>query len=253
MPVFRGKVASMNERNPQCVIFGAGEHYNTSPRVPEGTLVIAADAGYDYANSLGITPDIIVGDFDSIQNRPSRGENTIALPAEKDDPDLLSALKVGWERGAREFRLYGCLGGRIDHTIANIQLLALLAQHGGIGYLYGDNTVVTAITDGEIHFDARNWEPGNMISVFSHSNESLGVSEPGLKYQLKNARLTNTVVQGVSNEFLPDTTSSIEVKHGTLVITFPSETAQPRIIHYHTFEENIGKLNTSISSVLSAL
>ena len=61
---------------------------------------------------------------------------------------MLSALKVGWSAGCREFHVYGGLGGRIDHTISGIQLMALLARHGASGYLYGDGLIVTAITDG---------------------------------------------------------------------------------------------------------
>ena len=76
------------------------------------------------------------------------GDRSVRLPPQKDDPDLLSALKVGWSRGAREFHIYGALGGRIDHTIANMQLMALLASHGGIGYLYGDGSIVTYFTPG---------------------------------------------------------------------------------------------------------
>lgn len=111
--------------------------------------VIAADGGLDHTRQLGIVPDVVVGDFDSLEGRPPRTDvRTIALPALKDDPDMLSALKVGWSAGCREFHVYGGLGGRIDHTISGIQLMALLARHGASGYLYGDGLIVTAITDG---------------------------------------------------------------------------------------------------------
>lgn len=117
-----------------CVIFGAGDYYDETPAIPDDAFVVAADGGLDHARAFGIDADFVVGDFDSITgDRPTQNDRTIALPSEKDDPDLLSALKIGWLRGARTFHIYGALGGRIDHTISNIQLMALLADRGATG------------------------------------------------------------------------------------------------------------------------
>lgn len=103
-----------------CVIFGAGDYYD-APVVPDGAFIVAADGGLDHVRGLGLTADVVIGDFDSLTGRrPADGERTIALPAEKDDPDMLSALKIGWSHGCRTFHIHGGLGGRIDHTIANI-------------------------------------------------------------------------------------------------------------------------------------
>ena len=112
-----------------CVIFGAGDYYDETPAIPDDAFVVAADGGLDHARAFGIDADFVVGDFDSITgDRPTQNDRTIALPSEKDDPDLLSALKIGWLRGARTFHIYGALGGRIDHTISNIQLMATVAR-----------------------------------------------------------------------------------------------------------------------------
>mgnify|MGYP000591586272 CR=1 FL=1 len=132
----------------RCVIFGAGEYYEgPAPAIEKGMLAIAADGGLDHMRAMGLSPDFVIGDFDSLSGDVPDSDRSVRLPPQKDDPDLLSALKVGWSRGAREFHIYGALGGRIDHTIANMQLMALLASHGGIGYLYGDGSIVTAIAD----------------------------------------------------------------------------------------------------------
>lgn len=155
----------------------------------------------------------MVGDFDSITGgRPTQNDHTIALPSEKDDPDLLSALKIGWLRGARTFHIYGALGGRIDHTISNIQLMALLADRGATGYLHGDGSIVTAICDGALDFPADDAVAGRMVSVFSHSDISTGVSETGLKYELHHADMSSTRVNGLSNEFLAGRPSRITVE-----------------------------------------
>ncbi|KAB8286789.1 thiamine diphosphokinase [Bifidobacterium avesanii] len=242
--------------NAICVIFGAGEYYPgpaNRPTVPAGAFVIAADGGLDHARAFGVEPDMVIGDFDSLEgSRPAPGEHTIALPPQKDDPDLLSALKVGWAHGCREFHVYGGLGGRVDHSISGITLMALLATRGGVGFLHGDGTVVTAITDGELAFPANDVGPGRMVSVFSHSDASHDVNEPGLKYQLKHGELTNVMVQGVSNEFLPGEPSAISVREGTLVVTFPAEAPKPKITRFHAFEGDLGPLDTEVSSILAA-
>ena len=178
-----------------CVIFGAGDYYDETPAIPDAAFVVAADGGLDHARAFGIDADFVVGDFDSITgDRPTQNDRTIALPSEKDDPDLLSALKIGWLRGARTFHIYGALGGRIDHTISNIQLMALLADRGATGYLHGDGSIVTAICDGALDFPADDAVAGRMVSVFSHSDISTGVSETGLKYELHHADMSSTRV-----------------------------------------------------------
>lgn len=235
-----------------CVIFGAGEYYAGDPVVPSGAYVVAADGGLDHTRELGVAPDVVVGDFDSLEGRrPAAGTHTIALPPLKDDPDMLSALKVGWAAGCREFRVYGGLGGRIDHSISCIQLMALLSHHGASGYLYGDGLIVTAITDGRLSFPAHPVpEDGRMVSVFSHSDVSLGVNEPGLKYELRDGTLTNTVVQGVSNEFRDQVDAAVSVEHGTLIVTFPIEVALPEVSRFRTFDGGIGELDTEVSKLL---
>ena len=259
MTFSRATVAFMATRDQHtCIIFAAGDYYDSHDdpgdpqrHIPENALVIAADGGLDHARAHGIEPDIVIGDFDSIIGEPPNDATTIVLPAEKDDPDLLSALKVAWMRGAREFHVYGGLGGRIDHTVSNIQLMALLAQHGGIGYLHGDGTIVTAITDGKLSFAAHESVPGTMVSVFAHSDIAEDVNEPGLKYQLVHATLTNATVSGLSNEFLPGTPSSIDVADGTLIVTFPAAAPMPTVTRYRRSGGDLGKLDTSVSSVLA--
>ncbi|KAB7787887.1 thiamine diphosphokinase [Bifidobacterium cebidarum] len=240
-----------------CAIFGAGEYYgDPDPAlIPSDAYVVAADGGLDHTRALGITPNVVVGDFDSLEGaRPAAadGLRTVVLPPLKDDPDMLSALKIGWAAGCREFRIWGGLGGRVDHTLSNIQLMALLAQHGASGYLFGDGTVVTAICDGSLSFAAHPVpEAGHMVSVFSLSDVSLDVNEPGLKYELEHGTLTNTVVQGVSNEFRDNKPASISVGSGTLIVTFPAEVALPNVRLAHEFNGGIGELDTEVSALLA--
>lgn len=233
-----------------CVVFGAGEYYGEAPEVPQGAFVVAADGGLDHTRALGVEPDVVVGDFDSLVGAPPTAPRTVVLPPLKDDPDMLSALKIGWNTGCRVFHMYGGLGGRIDHTLANAALLAKVASVGGIAFLYGDGQIVTAIKDGALHFAAHNPRPGAMVSVFSHSDISRGVNEPGLAYELRDGELPATSAQGVSNEFLPDRPASISVSDGTLVVVFPSDAPFPSVERFHAFDGDLGPLDTEVSSLL---
>lgn len=247
----RNNVDSDTAVSTRCVVFGAGEYYSNLPELPSNALVIAADGGLNHAREMGINVDFVIGDFDSLVGEIPQSGDVVRLPAQKDDPDLLSALKVGWNRGAREFHIIGALGGRIDHTIANIQLLALIAQHGGIGFLYGNGFIVTAMRDGRLDFQAWSAGVGRMVSVFSHDDQSHGVTERGLKYELTDATLANTVVRGLSNEFCDNTPASIDVSDGTLIVTFPIEAPLPQFTVHHTFHGDLGALDTEVSSALA--
>lgn len=235
-----------------CVVFGAGEYYAAPPVVPAGAYVVAADGGLDHVRALGVEPDVVVGDFDSLEGRPpAAGDGrTVALPPLKDDPDMLSALKIGWAHGCRVFHIYGALGGRIDHTIANINLLARLAHHGGIGFLHGDGAIVTAICDGALSFPAHEPVPGGMVSVFAHSDTARGIDEPGMRYELRDGTFASDGAQGVSNEFIPGRAASIGVREGTLVVTFPEGSPMPRVTRRHVFSGDLGPLDTAVSPLL---
>jgi thiamine pyrophosphokinase len=210
---FIGGNAKMTDKI--CYLFGAGERCGHPAPLSAWDFVIAADGGYDYAVSAGIVPDLLIGDFDSISAKP-QFHNTISLPKMKDDTDMAAALNVGWERGFRTFHIYGGTGGRIDHTLANIQCVADIAKRGGKAFLMDKDTILTAIHNDHIAFDQ---SASGIISVFAFGNTAEGVTESGLKYPLSDAVLSNTHPIGISNEFI-GTASRISVNSGTLIITF---------------------------------
>lgn len=240
-----------------CVVFAAGTYYGNEPHtdeLPEKAFVIAADGGLDHTHALGVRTDLVIGDFDSMKSHAPEGVETIELPPEHDDPDMLSALKTGWARGFKNFRIYGGLGGRVDHTIANIQMLALLAHNGGHGLLFGEHGVVTAISNGSLSFPAEVLPDGarnRMISVFSHSDVSCGVTEAGLKYELHDGTMRNDSALGVSNEFLDDRPSSISVTQGTLIVTFPAEAILPAFSTTVVPAPSLGPLASEVSALLN--
>ena len=198
-----------------CYIVGAGERIE-HPSIPgEGGLLIAADGGYCWLRELKLVPDIVVGDFDSMGEAPKH-PNMVRLPKEKDETDMMAAIRLGRERGMDVFHIYGGTGGRFDHTVANLQILSWLSRRGAQGYLYGRGWTATAITDGTLTFPA---ERRGMISVFAQTDTAEGVFLEGLKYPLADAVLANDFALGVSNEFT-GAAGRITVGKGTLLVVW---------------------------------
>ena len=162
-------------------VFAAGSYYGLPERPAEGDWIAAADAGYTACRAAGFRPDLVVGDFDS-STEPA-GETVLRLPVEKDDTDTLHALRLGLERGCRDFVIYGGTGGaRPDHTLANLQCLLFLAAHGARGRLYGDGIVWRALSRERMDFPAA---ARGTLSLFCMGGEARGVTLRGLKYNME--------------------------------------------------------------------
>jgi len=206
----------------RCIIIGAGDLTVSEIPLQDEDFVIAVDGGMDYLEFLQIEPDLILGDFDSVtetmenaivtieQDAPKR---VIRLKPEKDDTDMLAALREGLARGYTEFRLYGATGGRFDHTFANIQCLLYLKNHGATGYLCDGTGMTFVIVNESVGFQA---SVDGILSLFSLTKETKGVTIKGMKYQLENATITNDFPIGISNEFIGKE-SSISVEDGQLL------------------------------------
>lgn len=201
-----------------CYIFGAGERSDCDISLTSGDFVIAADGGFDYLKEIGLRADYVLGDFDSVlsYDLPS---DSIRYPKEKDDTDMMLAIKLGLEKGYEEFVIYGGLGGRLDHTMANIQALTYLSHNGAMGTLYGKDYALRVVTDGTISFgkDLPENQAGNTCSVFSLSDVSVNVTIQGLKYEISDQDLNNDFPLGISNEFTGKK-AFINVKKGTLAV-----------------------------------
>ncbi len=198
-----------------CYIVGAGDCFELEIKKNVGDLIIAADGGLVYLKNAEINPDIIIGDFDSFEGIPE-GENVIKLNPVKDITDMNAAVDIGIERGYEEFHILGGCGGRLDHTVANIQLAVLLAKKNMRAFIHDGETVITALFNDSMKFTDKY---KGYISVFSHSDECRGVYLEGLKYQLENATLRNDFPLGVSNEFI-GCESKITVEQGCVIIIY---------------------------------
>ena len=198
-----------------CYIVGAGEWEPFILPAGSGDMVIAVDGGYEYLKGQQI--DLVVGDFDSLSYVPEH-PHVIRLQPEKDDTDMLVAVKEGLKAGYQSFYIYGGCGGRMDHTLANIQCLAYLAGEGARGHLVDRKEIITVIQDESASFAARD---KGYISVFSYGERAEGVTIQGLKYPLQDAVLGDTFPIGVSNEFIGKA-AHILVKKGRLLIVYPA-------------------------------
>lgn len=181
------------------------------PDPQPGDLIIAADRGFEQLAAFGLLPDLLVGDFDSMpapQNFPS----TLRLPHIKDETDVGYALEEGLRRGYRRFVLLGCLGGKLDHTMANLQQLLRLNAHGAMGFMVGEGQCAAAITNAALTFPA---EMSGRISLFCAGTPSVHVTLKGLKYPLEEHLVAADFPLCVSNEFL-GIPSSVTVRGGSL-------------------------------------
>lgn len=196
-----------------CVIIAGGDLHG-EVNVPEDALLICADCGYCHAEKLGLHPDVLMGDFDSYTAALPEHCEILRHPAEKDETDTMLAVWYGRDRGCTEFHIYGAFGGaRLDHSIANLQMLHHMAEQGLHGTLYDGGTSVTVQTAGTVCYPRTK----GYLSLFSLTDECTGLTVTGVKYPLEQGRLTNAFPLGVSNEILAEN-AEITLESGVLLI-----------------------------------
>ena len=216
--------------NGRCILMCAGEFHPMKIEKRPGDFVIAVDGGLRYLRECGIEPDFLLGDFDSLgeeyaqtvaKYRGMGEDHFLQLPVVKDDTDTMAAARLGIRRGYKDFLIYGAMGGRLDHTLANIQTMTWILRSGGQASMLDGNTRVTVIGPGVFRI------PGDFegtVSLFALDRCLSGVTIRGMKYEIKNAAVPNDYPVGCSNETLPDSGSkgayySIGEGTGLLVMT----------------------------------
>jgi thiamine pyrophosphokinase len=202
----------------RAVIFANGS-YNISStlrkEIDEDDLIIAADGGAHHCLELGIIPDILIGDMDSVQPQvindlQSQGTQLIVHPRDKNQTDLELALSFAADQGAQDVLLLGLVGGRLDLSLANLMLLAkddwrnmsLIVSDGpDTAYIMHDHDSISLVG-----------KPGDIVSLIPLTDQVLDVSTRGLRWPLLNATLAIGNTTSVSNEILED---SAQIKIGT--------------------------------------
>lgn len=207
-----------------CLIFCAASFDGLAEPIQPGDLILAADGGLRHTRLLGLQPDWILGDFDSLGEIPTGGR-VRRYPVMKDDTDSMLALRFGLKQGFRRFLLYGAMDGpRLDHTVANFQALHFLAVRGACGYLIGRDTVASVISGGALEFPAG---AEGIVSVFCLGGQARGVTLRGLLYPLEDSCLQPEIPLGVSNHFtgMP---AVLEVRDGALLVLWERRNGLPR-------------------------
>lgn len=209
----------MAEQSKICYIVGAMPlEEELLPAPAEGDLLIAADGGYAALQQAGLAPHLVVGDFDSLGFVP-RHPNLHLLPRMKDDTDMGYAVNHGLSLGYTRFVLLGGMGGRLDHTVANLQLLGHIARRGGLGVLAGQGQAAAVIQNRSFQFPH---QMQGFLSVFAQGGPARGVTLEGLKYTLQDAALEETFPLGVSNEFVYQP-ARVSVREGTLLLIWQTD------------------------------
>lgn len=202
----------------QCVVIGAAppEDFSDIGEIDwNHAFVICADGGLDTARKNGIRPNLLIGDFDSLKEPLPEKVETIRLKVEKNDTDMVAAVRVGLSRGYRSFALLGALGGRPDHSFANFCVLQMLAEQGCRAFLAGRSCRVFLLTGGRLILSGMK---GHTVSVFPFGSYSCTVSYEGLKYPLIRARLVSSFPLGVSNRIINDTARIILHEGNALIM-----------------------------------
>lgn len=192
----------------KCILIGAGEYNGDIILKEQDDLVIAVDGGYDLLGNQKDKVDLLIGDFDSIYKIP-KNVTIIKYPKRKDYTDMDLAIQEGIKRGYKEFYIYGALGKRIEHSIANISLLLKYINYDI--KLIDQNLICFALTNNIYCFN--NY---GLVSVFSLS-ENADITIHNMKYDLDNQIITNSFPLGVDNEAIGND-AYIKVNKGTILI-----------------------------------
>ncbi len=200
----------------RCIIIGSMDVDTRIQDYLDDSFFIAADGGLKNMEKNNITADLIIGDFDSLGFEPA-GENVIKHPVKKDDTDMMLAVKKAIELGYQEIIIFGGCGGRLDHTLANINTMVYALEKGvSISILDSENDLY--ISDDVIKLSHRDKDNFSLFSV----EENAYVDIEGAKYSGKNIVISNNTTLGVSNSFADDEVK-ISVVEGTILVIVSNE------------------------------
>ena len=203
----------------KCLIISGGE-YSPVKLKEKYDLIIACDKGYLYAKKMKIKPDIIIGDFDSSPVPKFKKEkiNIIKVSSVKDDTDTSLAIKYALRNNYKNIDIICALGNRLDHTLANIQMLKYILEAGGVCRILSKELEIRTLKIGLNKINKKSKKTkNNIFSIFSLSDKSKIKYIKGSKYDIKDIILKNNFPQGVSNEFINDEVS-IYVESGILIL-----------------------------------
>lgn len=205
----------------RCVIMANGEYGDLtaySEIFQEGDVILCADGGANYASKLGLMPACIIGDLDSIDHivkefYEASNVDLIRYPQRKDFTDIQASLNLAYEWDPEEIVMLGTLGGRVDHTLANLFLSIEPVMKGVKVSHFTPGCWVYIIKD-QLQIKGN---PGDMVSVLALTDLATGVSEVGFEYTPATPVLEKDKPYAVSN-VLAGTTGRVDVQEGILAV-----------------------------------
>ena len=211
----------MEHESTTCALVAASDfnaaHFATCDASGVFDYVIAVDAGFAELERIGRTPDLALGDFDSLGYVP-KCKRVVRHPVKKDKSDLELALDRAEGRNFTDLVVYGALGGRLDHTVANLQLLARYAEEGANVTAIGPDCAARFVVGPDV-YELPLLDEGT-VSVFALTPEAHGVIERGMQYSINDETLSNRTTRGLSNE-LVGLDAAVAVEEGTLLVFHP--------------------------------
>lgn len=180
--------------------------------------LVCADGGARHLKNMGLTPQVIIGDMDSLTPEilahfMERGSRISRHPREKKETDTQLALEYAWQLLPREVRIYGGMGGRIDHTLANISLLAAGANKGVPTKLVDEWCEVSVITKST----AIEGLIGQTVSLLPLASPAAGIDLKGFAYPLDGGRMELGAPYGISNLLAADR-AVVSIATGSLLL-----------------------------------
>ena len=207
----------MGEKKMRCVIISGSPDTNVEEiksLCTSDDFIVCADSGYSFAEKAGLTPNLIIGDFDSLKEELPQNTEVVKLNTHKDDTDTEHCVMECIRRGYKDFLLLGSIGGRTDHTFANIATLAFLSEYNYNGIARNNGEEIRILKEGSYEM---NNKKGLIFSVFPYGCESVNVTYKGAEYMLNNKTLTYNVSRGISNVFVDDE-AEITINRGRAIL-----------------------------------
>lgn len=207
----------MGEKKMRCVIISGSPDTNVEEiksLCTSDDFIVCADSGYSFAKKAGLTPNLIIGDFDSLKEELPQNTEVVKLNTYKDDTDTEHCVMECIRRGYKDFLLLGSIGGRTDHTFANIATLAFLSEYNYNGIARNNGEEIRILKEGSYEM---NNKKGLIFSVFPYGCESVNVTYKGAEYMLNNKTLTYNVSRGISNVFVDDE-AEITINRGRAIL-----------------------------------
>lgn len=180
------------------------------PLIQADDKIICADSGYLHAEAMGLSPDAVVGDFDSINIEEVSCDYVFVYPQKKDYTDGELAVEYAMTNGCDDIVLIGALGGRIDHELGNIALLKKIMQAGKSGRIISGNETVWLV-DRKLSIAGRK---GDLLSIIAVDGNPV-ITTSNLQYPLHKQTLSYYCM-GISNVFEKDI-AGIEVENGSVL------------------------------------